>query len=94
MPKCAEVIRTDKEREVVVSCLDAYQELLKEVGSPVLEGEGHADAIIYCVKDVLNSRVYYITYNLLLIDLMTDMVSWCLIDDTKIVKRSIKQDIS
>lgn len=57
VPKCAEIIRTEKERDVVVSCLDAYVELLKEVGSPVLEGEGHADAIINCVKDVLNSRV-------------------------------------
>ncbi|KAG8249104.1 Importin 4 [Homalodisca vitripennis] len=56
IPKCAEVVRTDKEREVVITGLDTYLELLKEIGSPVLEGEGHTDAIINCVKDVLNCR--------------------------------------
>ncbi|XP_054274502.1 importin-4-like [Macrosteles quadrilineatus] len=56
VPKCAEIIRTDREREVVIVALEVYSELLKEVGAPVLEGEGHTDAIINCIKDVLNSR--------------------------------------
>jgi len=56
VPKCAEIIRTDREREVVTVALEVYAELLKEIGAPVLESEGHADAIINCIKDVLHSR--------------------------------------
>lgn len=57
VPKCAEMVRTDCERDVVVVGLDTYVELLKEVGAPVLTGEGHADAIINCVKDIFQNRV-------------------------------------
>lgn len=57
MPKCAEIIRTDSERDVVIAGLDVYTELLREMGVAVLTGEGHGDAIINCVKDVLNCRV-------------------------------------
>lgn len=57
IPKCSEMIRTDAEREVVMTALDAFNELLKQIGPAVLEGEGHRDAIINCVKDVLNRRV-------------------------------------
>lgn len=57
IPKCAELIHTDEERTVVMTALDAYSELLKEVKGPVLEGEGHRDAIINCVKDVMSCKV-------------------------------------
>ncbi|KAJ4431592.1 hypothetical protein ANN_20191, partial [Periplaneta americana] len=56
IPKCAELIRTDEERSVVMTALDAYSELLKEVKGRVLEGEGHRDAIINCVKDVMTYK--------------------------------------
>lgn len=57
IPKCAELIRTDEERTVVMTALDAYSELLKEIKGPVLEGEGHRDAIINCIKDVMTYKV-------------------------------------
>lgn len=57
IPKCAELIRTDEERSVVMTALDAYSELLKEIKGPVLEGEGHRDAIMNCVKDVMTYKV-------------------------------------
>lgn len=57
IPKCAELIHTDEERTVVMTALDAYSELLKEVKGAVLEGEGHRDAIINCVKDVMSCKV-------------------------------------
>lgn len=56
IPKCAELIRTDEERTVVMSALDAYAELLKELKAVVLEGEGHRDAIINCIKDVMTFK--------------------------------------
>ncbi|PNF42980.1 hypothetical protein B7P43_G09585 [Cryptotermes secundus] len=56
IPKCAELIRTDEERTVVMTALDAYSELLKEIKGPVLEGEGHRDAIINCIKDVMTYK--------------------------------------
>ncbi|XP_067002902.2 importin-4 [Anabrus simplex] len=56
IPKCAELIRMDEERGVVMAALDAYSGLLKDVKSAVLEGEGHRDAIINCVKDVMTYK--------------------------------------
>ncbi|XP_049829697.1 importin-4-like [Schistocerca gregaria] len=56
VPKCAELIRMDEEREVVTTALEAYTELLKEVKHPVLEGEGHKDAIINCIQDVMTFK--------------------------------------
>lgn len=56
IPKCAEMIRTDAERDVVMQALDAVCDLLKQVGSPVIEDTGHCDAIINCVKDIMARR--------------------------------------
>lgn len=57
IPKCAELIHTDEERSVVMRALNTYTELLKEIKGPVLEGEGHCDAIFNCVKDVMTYKV-------------------------------------
>ncbi|XP_071445043.1 importin-4-like [Hetaerina americana] len=57
VPKLAEIIRTDMERDVVMTALDAYCEMLKEGGSSILKGEGHRDAIINSIKDVLQCKV-------------------------------------
>jgi hypothetical protein len=57
IPKCAELICTDEERSVVMTALETYSELLKEIKGPVLEGEGHCDAIFNCVKDVMTYKV-------------------------------------
>ncbi|CAG9821795.1 unnamed protein product [Phaedon cochleariae] len=56
VPKCAELIRIDEERSVVTVCLDAYATLLEEVKGDVLVGEGHREAIMNCVVDVLNLK--------------------------------------
>ncbi|KAG7158690.1 Importin-4-like [Homarus americanus] len=56
IPKLSELIRTDEERSVVMACLEAYAEVLKEVGAPVLVTQGHLEAIINCVKDVMQKK--------------------------------------
>lgn len=57
IPKCAELIRTDEERNVVMNALDAYATLLEEIGGDVLVGEGRREAIMNCVIDVLTLKV-------------------------------------
>lgn len=49
----SELIRLGDERTVAISGLDAYAELLKEIKSDVLIGEGHKEAIMNCVTDVM-----------------------------------------
>lgn len=56
IPKCSELIRTDDERAVVMCALDAYNDLLKEIGPEALVGEGHREAIMNCVIDVMNNK--------------------------------------
>nr|CAH7764214.1 unnamed protein product [Callosobruchus chinensis] len=56
VPKCAELIRADEERSVVMVCLDAYSSLLEEVKSDVFVGDGHKEAIMNCVIDVLTLK--------------------------------------
>ncbi|XP_003484719.1 importin-4 [Bombus impatiens] len=53
IPKLSELIRLGDERTVAISGLDAYAELLKEIKSDVLIGEGHKEAIMNCVTDVM-----------------------------------------
>lgn len=57
VPKCAELIRVDEERGVVMVCLDAYSALLAEVKGEVFASEGHREAIMNCVIDVLTLKV-------------------------------------
>ncbi|KAJ8965378.1 hypothetical protein NQ317_015677 [Molorchus minor] len=56
VPKCAELIRIDEERSVVMVCLDAYSILLEELKAEVFVGEGHREAIMNCVIDVLTLK--------------------------------------
>lgn len=53
IPKLAELIRLDEEQTVAISGLEAYSELLKSISSDVSVGEGHKDAIMNCVIDVM-----------------------------------------
>lgn len=57
VPKCAELIRVDEERSVVMVCLEAYATLLEEVKGEVFVIDGHREAIMNCVIDVLNLKV-------------------------------------
>ncbi|KAG7189765.1 hypothetical protein KM043_017429 [Ampulex compressa] len=56
VPKLSELIRLDDERSVAISGLDAYAELLKEIKSDVLVGEGHKDAVMNCITDVMSGK--------------------------------------
>ncbi|XP_076170729.1 importin-4 [Ptiloglossa arizonensis] len=56
IPKLSELIRLDNELTVAISGLDAYSGLLKEIKTDVLIGEGHKDAIMNCVTNVLLGR--------------------------------------
>lgn len=56
VPKLSELIRLDDERTVAISGLDAYSELLKEIKSDVVIGEGHKYAIINCITDVMSGK--------------------------------------
>lgn len=58
VPKLSELIRLDDERTVAINGLDAYSELLKEIKSDVLLGEGHREAIMNCVTDVMSSKYF------------------------------------
>ncbi|XP_031846773.1 importin-4 [Nomia melanderi] len=53
IPKLSELIRLDDERSVAISGLDAYAELLKEIKTDVFIGEGHKEAIMNCILDVM-----------------------------------------
>lgn len=57
VPKCAELIRLDEERGVVMTALEAYATLLEEIKGDVLIGEGHREAIMNSVIDVLTLKV-------------------------------------
>lgn len=56
IPKLSEVIRVGDERTVAISGLDAYTELLKEIKADVLIGEGHIDAIMNSVTEVMSGK--------------------------------------
>lgn len=62
IPKCAEIIRMDEDRAVVISALEAYSELLGELKGSVLKGDGHQDAIINCINDIMTQKVSYFTF--------------------------------
>jgi hypothetical protein len=57
IPKYAELIYTEEDVPVVMAALNAYSELLKKVKGPVLEGEGHRDAIFNCIMSVMTNKV-------------------------------------
>lgn len=52
IPKLSELIRLDEEPTVATCGFEAYSELLDEIKSIVIMGEGHKDAIINCVIEV------------------------------------------
>ncbi|XP_043514170.1 importin-4-like isoform X1 [Frieseomelitta varia] len=53
VPKLSELIRLDDDRTVAINGLDAFAELLKDVGSIVVIGEGHKEAITNCITDIM-----------------------------------------
>ncbi|XP_052872222.1 importin-4-like [Anopheles cruzii] len=57
VPKLSEIIRTDEERTVVMSALDAFNDILEEVGAATFTADGQKDAVFNCIVDVLNGKV-------------------------------------
>lgn len=57
IPKCAEIIRSDEEKGVVITGLDAFADLLEEIKGEAFVGEGHREAIMNCVIDILTHKV-------------------------------------
>lgn len=56
IPKCAELIRADEESQIVITATNVFTNLLDELGAMVLVGEGHREAIMNCVVDLLNLK--------------------------------------
>jgi len=52
VPKCAEIIQTDYERNVVAAALDALDTLLVKIKGAVLQAEGHQEAIVNSILQV------------------------------------------
>ncbi|XP_076649136.1 importin-4 [Halictus rubicundus] len=53
IPKLSELIRLDEERSVAIRGLETCAELLKEIKTDVFTGEGHKEAIMNCILDVM-----------------------------------------
>lgn len=56
IPKCAELIRYDEEQNIVTHATNAFSNLLDNVKGEVLVGEGHREAIMNCVIDLLTQK--------------------------------------
>lgn len=56
IPKCAELIRYDEEQNIVTHATNAFSNLLETVKDDVLIGEGHKEAIMNCVIDLLTQK--------------------------------------
>lgn len=57
IPKLAELIKSDEECPVVMTALDAYGQLLKEMKQLTVTTEDLKTTIFGCIQDVLNSKV-------------------------------------
>ena len=57
VPKLSEIIHSDEERIVVMAALDAFNQILEDVGATAISLDGHKDAIFSCIVDVLNGKV-------------------------------------
>ncbi|XP_034941996.1 importin-4-like [Chelonus insularis] len=56
VPKLSEIIRLENEPTLAIAGLEALAELLKDVKESVLVGQGHKEAIINCVTDILSGK--------------------------------------
>lgn len=56
IPKCAELIRYDEEANIVTHATNAFSNLLESLKEDVLIGEGHKEAIMNCVIDLLTQK--------------------------------------
>lgn len=57
VPKCAEIIRCDEEQNIVMQATNSFTSILEDIKSDVFVGEGHKEAIMNCVIDLLAEKV-------------------------------------
>ena len=58
VPKFLEMVRTDDDRQVAMTVLDALNDMLKAIKEPVLKCTGSPDVLIAVVCDVLQRKVF------------------------------------
>ncbi|KAI4469507.1 importin beta [Holotrichia oblita] len=56
VPKCAEIIRCDEEQNIVMQATNSFTSILEDIKSDVFVGEGHKEAIMNCVIDLLAEK--------------------------------------
>ncbi|XP_014226413.1 importin-4-like [Trichogramma pretiosum] len=56
VPKLAEIVRCDTERDVVIATLQSYTTLLDKLGALMLHVEGHKEAFVNCALDVMRGQ--------------------------------------
>ena len=57
VPKCAEVVKYDEETTMVIQAVNAFGTLLDKIKSEVLVGDGHREAIMNSLIDLLAEKV-------------------------------------
>ncbi|XP_033729226.1 importin-4-like [Pecten maximus] len=55
--KYLELIKTDADREIVMTVIDTLSEMLDKIGQPVLQVQGAADAILSRMKEVFTHKL-------------------------------------
>ncbi|CAH1269854.1 IPO4 [Branchiostoma lanceolatum] len=56
VPLMCQLVREDTDRTVAMTTLEVLSEMLKEIKTPVVAGEGHLDGIVTAVRDVLQTK--------------------------------------
>lgn len=56
IPKCAEIVRSDEEQNIVTQATNSFSRLLEQLKGDVFVGEGHREAIMNCVIDLLTEK--------------------------------------
>lgn len=56
IPKCVEMIHAEEEQNIVTTSITILGNLLDELGSEMFVGNGHKEAIINCIVDILTHK--------------------------------------
>lgn len=51
------MVRMDDDRDVVMTALNSFTDLLKQVGAPAIASKGHTDLILNSIIDIMTHRV-------------------------------------
>ncbi|XP_022906239.1 importin-4-like [Onthophagus taurus] len=56
IPKCAQIIKFEEEQNIVIQATNAYSNMLESIKGDMFVGEGHREAIMNCVIDLLTKK--------------------------------------